>query len=127
MTAEEANSTVVIDGQVLGNTQYMAQVIWGTANADILRIEPAKPYPTDHATLVAQAREEQDQDTRPAIKGSVANFDRYDTVFVGYPIWWGDLLQILYTFFDTYDFSGKTVIPFSTHGGSSFAGTPATI
>lgn len=127
MTTEEDNSTVVINGQVLGNTQYMAQVIQQTTSADIYRIEPQNPYPTDHTTLVAQAREEQDQDTRPAIKGSISNFESYDTVFIGYPIWWSDLPQILYTFFDTYDFSGKTVIPFSTHGGSSFAGTPATI
>ena len=127
MTTEEANSTVVINGEVLGNTQYMAQVIQRTTNADIYRIEPQNPYPTDHTTLVAQAREEQDQDTRPAIKNAVSDFDSYDTVFIGYPIWWSDLPQILYTFFDTYDFSGKTVIPFSTHGGSSFAGTPATI
>lgn len=127
MTTEEANSTVVINGEVLGNTQYMAQVIQRTTNADIYRIEPQNPYPTDHTTLVAQAREEQNQDTRPAIKNAVSDFDSYDTVFIGYPIWWSDLPQILYTFFDTYDFSGKTVIPFSTHGGSSFAGTPATI
>lgn len=127
MTTEEANSTVVINGEVLGNTQYMAQVIQRTTNADIYRIEPQNPYPTDHTTLVAQAREEQDQDTRPAIKNAVSDFDSYDTVFIGYPIWWSDLPQILHTFFDTYDFSGKTVIPFSTHGGSSFAGTPATI
>lgn len=127
MTTEEANSTVVINGEVLGNTQYMAQVIQRTTNADIYRIEPQNPYPTDHTTLVARAREEQDQDARPAIKDTVANFDSYDTVFIGYPIWWSDLPQILYTFFDTYDFSGKTVIPFSTHGGSGFAGTPSTI
>ncbi len=127
MTTEEDNSTVVINGEVLGNTQYMAQVIQRTTNADIYRIEPQNPYPTDHTTLVAQAREEQDQDTRPAIKDAITNFDSYDTVFIGYPIWWSDLPQILYTFFDTYDFSGKTVIPFSTHGGSSFAGTPTTI
>lgn len=127
MTTEEANSTVVIDGEVLGNTQYMAQVIQRTTNADIYRIEPQTPYPTDHTTLVDQARDEQNQDTRPAIKDSISNFDSYDTIFIGYPIWWSDLPQILYTFFDTYDFSGKTVIPFSTHGGSSFAGTPATI
>ncbi|WP_367180360.1 flavodoxin [uncultured Oscillibacter sp.] len=127
MTTEEANSTVVIDGEVLGNTQYMAQVIQRTTNADIYRIEPQTPYPTDHTTLVDQARDEQNQDTRPAIKDSISSFDSYDTIFIGYPIWWSDLPQILYTFFDTYDFSGKTVIPFSTHGGSSFAGTPATI
>lgn len=127
MTTEEDNSVVVINGQVLGNTQYMAQVIAETAGADIFRIEPETPYPTDHATLVDIASEEQDADARPAIKGRVENMEQYDTVFIGYPIWWSDMPMILYTFFDTYDLSGKTVIPFSTHGGSSFAGTPSAI
>ena len=85
------------------------------------------PIPPTTPPWLLRHGEEQDQDTRPAIKDAISNFDSYDTVFIGYPIWWSDLPQILYTFFDTYDFSGKTVIPFSTHGGSSFAGTPATI
>ena len=127
MTTEEANSTVVINGEVLGNTQYMAQVIGQTAGADIFRIEPETPYPTNHSTLVDQASDEQAANARPAIKNQIANFDDYDTVFIGYPIWWSDMPMILYSFFDTYDFSGKTIVPFSTHGGSSFAGTPATI
>ena len=126
MTTEEDNSVVVIDGQVLGNTQYMAQVIQETTGADIFRIEPVTPYPTDHTTLVALASQEQSSNARPAIRGGV-DMDDYDVVFVGYPIWWSDMPMILYTFFDQYDLSGKTVIPFSTHGGSSFAGTPAKI
>lgn len=127
MTTEEDNSVVVIDGKVLGNTQYMAQVIQETAGAAIFRIEPKTPYPTDHSTLVNLASEEKSSRARPEIANQIQNFDQYDTVFIGYPIWWSDLPMILYTFFDTYDFSGKTIIPFSTHGGSSFAGTPATI
>ena len=127
MTTEEANSTVVINGEVLGNTQYMAQVIQQTTGADIFRIEPETPYPTNHSTLVDQASAEQAANARPAIKNRIANFDDYDTVFIGYPIWWSDMPMILYSFFDTYDFSGKTIVPFGTHGGSSFAGTPAKI
>lgn len=121
------DSTVVVDGETLGNTQYMAYVIQQNTNADIFRIEPATPYPTDHKTLVDLAKEEQNNDSRPAIKDSIKNFDSYDTVFIGYPIWWSDLPMIMYTFFDIYDFSGKTIVPFSTHGGSSFAGTPEVI
>ncbi len=121
------DSTVEIDGKTLGNTQYMAQIIQQTTNADIFRIEPETPYPTNHEELVDLAKEEQNNNSRPAIKDTIANFESYDTVFVGYPIWWSDLPMILYTFFDTYDFTGKTIVPFSTHGGSSFAGTPATI
>ena len=127
MTTEEDNSVVVINGEVLGNTQYMAYVIQQTTEGDIFRIEPQTPYPTDHRTLVDLAAEEQDNNARPALAAQIENFDDYDTVFVGYPIWWSDLPMILYSFFDEYDFSGKTIIPFSTHGGSSFAGTPATI
>lgn len=127
MTQDEAQSTIVIDNEVLGNTQYMAYIIQQTADADIFRIEPETPYPTDHRTLVDLAADEQDKNARPAIKNSIPNWETYDTIFVGYPIWWSDMPMILYTFFDQYDFSGKTLVPFSTHGGSGFVGTPTTI
>ena len=123
MTEEERNSTVIIDGEVLGNTQYVAYVIQENTGADLFRIEPEVPYPTDHDTLVDQAAEEQDHGARPAIKDTIENFDQYDTIFVGYPNWWSDMPMILYTFFDTYDFSGKTIIPFNTNGGSGFSNT----
>ncbi len=127
MPDEVDDSTVVIDGETLGNTQYMAYVIQENTGADIFRIEAEKPYPTNHDMLVDLAKEEQDNDSRPAIKDSIENLEEYETVFIGYPIWWSDMPMIMYTFFDTYDFSGKTIVPFSTHGGSSFAGTPDTI
>lgn len=121
------DSTVVIDGETLGNTQYMAYVIQETIGADIFRIEPETPYPTDHDELVDIAREEQSNNARPAIKDTIENFDTYENIFVGYPNWWGDMPMILYSFFDKYDFSGKTIIPFNTHGGSGFSGTISTI
>lgn len=127
MTTNEDNSVVVIDGEVLGNTQYMAYVIQGATGADVFRIEPVTPYPTHHATLVDLAAEEKDAKARPAIAGKIENFAQYNTVFIGYPIWWGDMPMILYSFFEKYDFPGKTIVPFSTHGGSRFAGTPKTI
>ncbi len=127
MTEAEDDSTVVIDGEVLGNTQYMARIIQEHTGADIFRIEPETPYPTDHETLVDLAAEEKEKNARPVIRGQIEDFERYETVYIGYPIWWSDMPMILYSFFDQYDFSGKTVIPFSTHGGSSFAGTPAEI
>lgn len=126
MTTEEANSTVVINGEVLGNTQYMAYVIQKHMGADISRIEPQTPYPTDHTTLVAQAREEQDRDFRPAIKDRISNLSDYDTIYLGYPNWWGDMPMILYSFLEQYDFAGKTIIPFNTHGGSGFSSTIST-
>lgn len=121
------DSTVVIDGETLGNTQYMAYVIQETVGADIFRIEPETPYPTDHDELVDLASEEQNNNARPAIKNTIENFDTYENIFVGYPNWWGDMPMILYSFFDEYDFSGKTIIPFNTHGGSGFSDTISTI
>lgn len=123
MTAEEENSAIVVDGKVLGNTQYVAQLISEYTGADIYRIEPRTPYPTNHEELVALAKDEQNKNVRPEIKSRIVDFDDYDIVYVGYPIWWSDMPQILYTFFELYDFNGKTVIPFSTHGGSGLAGT----
>ena len=73
------------------------------------------------------AQEEIRRNARPEIDGTIENFDSYDTVFVGYPNWNADMPYILYTFFETYDFSGKTIVPFNTHGGSGFSGTQETI
>lgn len=101
----------------------MAYVIRENTDADIFRIEPETPYPTDHDTLVDLAAEEQDNDAWPAIKDRIENLEQYDTIFIGYPNWWGDMPMILYTFFDTYDLSGKTVALFCTSGGSGLSGT----
>ena len=127
MTREEDNSAVVINGKVLGNTQYVAQLIQEQTGADIFRIVPEKPYPTNHRLLVDLAKEEQNQNARPAIAGKIENPGAYDTIFIGYPNWWGDMPMILYTFLEQYDFSGKTIIPFCTHGGSGFSRTIQTI
>jgi flavodoxin len=127
MTKEEENSAVVIDGEVLGNTQYVANIIQENTGADAYRIEPQTPYPLDHRALVDQAKEEQNQNSRPAIKTQIENIEEYDTIFLGYPNWWGDMPMILYSFLEQYDLSGKTVIPFNTNGGSGFSDTIKTI
>jgi len=127
MTKEEDNSTVVINGEVLGNTQYAAYVIQQNTEANIFRIEPKTPYTTDHNMLVDQAKKEQNQDYRPEIKEQVDNMDQYDTIFLGYPNWWADMPMIVYSFLEEYDLSGKTIIPFNTHGGSGFSNTISTI
>lgn len=123
MTEEEENSAVVIDGKVLGNTQYVAQTIQEQLDAELFRIEPEKAYPTDHEALVDLASEEQEQDARPALKETVENIDQYETIFLGYPNWWGDMPMILYSFLEETELAGKTIIPFNTHGGSGFSDT----
>ncbi len=123
MTEDENNSTVVINGKVLGNTQYVAYIIREQTGGDLFRIEPETAYPANHRKLVDLAREEKRDNRRPGLKADVENIDQYETVFLGYPIWWSDFPMIIYSFLGKYDLSGKRVIPFSTHGGSGLAGT----
>lgn len=125
--ADAGASVVVKDGQVLGNLEYMADVIRQTVGGDLFRIETAEEYPLDHDPLVDQAAEEQDEEARPELSARIENPDQYDTILLGYPNWWGDMPMPLYTFLEEYDFSGKTIIPFTAHGGSGFSDTVSTI
>lgn len=125
--ADAGASVVVKDGEALGNVQFMAQTIQETIGGDLFRIETTQQYPLDHDPLVDQAAEEQDAGARPELLSHIENLEQYDTVFLGYPNWWGDMPQPLYTFLEEYDFSGKTIIPFCPHGGSGFSRTESTI
>lgn len=120
-------SIVVNDGEVMGNVEYMASIIQSTVGGDLFRIETVEQYPLDHDPLVDQAAQEQDEDARPELSTHIENLEQYDTIFLGYPNWWGDMPQALYTFLEEYDFSGKTIIPFCPHGGSGFSRTESTI
>ena len=120
-------SVVVREGEVLGNTEYMAGIIQQTVGGDLFRIETVEDYPLDHDALVDFAAEEQDAGARPELAGEIEDLDQYDTIFLGYPNWWGDMPMALYTFLESCDLSGKTVIPFCPHGGSRFSRTVETI
>jgi flavodoxin/predicted small lipoprotein YifL len=110
-----------------GNTESVANEIQAQTGADIFEIVPAEPYTDDYDALLDIAQEEQADAARPAIAETVENFEQYETVYFGFPNWWGDMPMILYTFLDEYDFSGKTIAPFVTSGGSGFSGTIETI
>lgn len=125
--ANAGASIVVREGQVMGNLEYMADVIQQTIGGDLFRIETVEEYPLDHEPLVDQAAEEQDEEARPELSTQIENPDQYDTILLGYPNWWGDMPMALYTFLEEYDFSGKTIIPFTAHGGSGFSDTVDTI
>ena len=120
-------SIVVNDGEVLGNTEYMASIIQDTIGGDLFQIETVQQYPLDHDPLVDQAAEEQDAESRPELSAHLDNLDQYDTIILGYPNWWGDMPMAVYSFLEEYDFSGKTIIPYCPHGGSGFSGTVDTI
>lgn len=120
-------SVVVRDGEKLGNTQYVAQTIQETIGGDLFRIETVQQYPLDHDPLVDQASDEKAAGARPELSTHIDNLEQYDTVLLGYPNWWADLPMPLYSFLEEYDLSGKTVIPFVTHGGSRASRTIETI
>lgn len=111
-----------------GNTAIVADMIVEQTGSDSFEILPKNDnYPMTYKELTDVAKEEQNQNARPEIKDTLQNFEQYDTVYLGYPIWWGDLPMICYTFLESYDFLGKTIIPFCTHAGSGNAGTQSKI
>ena len=111
-----------------GNTAIVADMIVEQTSADSFEIKPKEDnYPTSYSELTDYAKDELNNNARPEIKDTVQNIDSYNTIYLGYPIWWGDLPMICYTFLESYDFSGKTIIPFCTHAGSGNAGTQSKI
>lgn len=126
-TGGDGSSALVAYFSWSGNTESVAKEIQAQTGADIFRIVPAEPYTDDYDTLLDIAQEEQAADARPEIVDTVEGFQKYDVVYLGYPNWWGNMPMILYTFLDEYDFSGKTIAPFVTSGGSGFSGTIGTI
>lgn len=125
--AEASASYSDVDGEAKGRMQALAEMIQEETGGDLFSIQTEETYPADGGELIDYAAEEQDEDARPALSTHIDNLDDYDTIFIGYPNWWADLPQPLYTFFDEYDFSGKTIIPFNSHNGSRFSNTIETI
>lgn len=101
-------SIVVSDGEKLGNTEYVAELIQETVGGDLFRIETVEEYPLDHDPLVDQAADEQDENTRLELVTHVENFGQYEYVFLGFPNWWGDMPMAVYSFLEEYDFGAKT-------------------
>ena len=110
-----------------GNTAIVGDLIAESVGADAFEIIPVTPYPDSYDECLEVATQEQRSNARPEYVGEVEGWEEYDTVFFGYPIWWGDLPMIAYTFLENHDWSGKTVIPFNTHEGSGQSGTQRTI
>lgn len=103
-----------------GNTRYMAKMINSNISADLVEIKTVKPYSEDYEECKAQAKSEQNSNARPKLLTNLENADSYDAIFIGYPNWWGTIPMAVFTFFEQYNFNGKTIIPFSTHEGSYF-------
>lgn len=119
------NKTLVAYFSCTGTTKSAAQKLAKNIGADLYEIKPQKPYTSAdlnwHNRNSRSSVEMKDSSSRPAISGKIADMKQYDTVFVGFPIWWDLAPTIINTFLESYDFSGKTVIPFATSGGSSIS------
>lgn len=107
-----------------GNTEIVADMIVEKLGADRFKVEPKNDiYPKDsYKRLTEIASEELHNGARPEIKDVTFDISKYDTIFVGAPVWWGDFPMIMYTLFEKVDMNGKTIVPFSTHGGSGLSG-----
>ena len=114
-----------------GSTEGIANHIQNILGGDIYEIEPEIPYTSadlNYNNSTSRANLEQnDPSARPAISGGIDNLEDYDVIFLGYPIWWGQAPKIIYTFLESYDFSGKTIAPFCTSGGSGISGAVSNI
>ena len=104
-----------------GNTRFAAEKIREITGGTLFEIRPVKAYPSNYRACVEQARKECREGTRPALAAKVENFEKYDVIFLGTPNWWSTMAPPVRTFLTEGDFSGKTVIPFVTHGGGGMA------
>lgn len=111
------NKTLIVYYSRSGNTEAVAKQIQSFTGADMFRVETVKPYPEDYQETTEVAKDEKNANARPGIKGKVENLSQYNTVFIGFPIWWGTYPMAIATFMESHNLEGKTIIPFCTHGG----------
>jgi len=108
----------IVDLKV-GNTEVVASMIQKITGADMFHIESVTAYPKDYTETTEVAKNELRTKARPKLTGTVENMKAYDVIFLGYPNWWGTMPMPVYTFLESYDFSGKIIAPFCTHEGSA--------
>ena len=119
--ADVSTKTLVVYFSCTGTTELVAEYITEILGADSYQIVPEDPYTEADLAYYTDGRADQEQndpDVRPAISGGVENMDEYDTIILGYPIWHGQAPRIISTFLESYDFSGKTIVPFCTSHSS---------
>ena len=134
--AAEAKSLVIVFSRAdenysvgyitVGNTMKLAQMIAEKTGSEMFEVVPAKKYPADYDTCIDVAKKEQNANARPAIAQD-KDISEYDTIFFGYPIWWGDIPMCMYTFIEAHDWTGKKVYPFCTNEGSGAGRSEGTL
>ena len=106
-----------------GNTQGIAYEIQKQTGAEIFEIEPENSYSESYNTVLREAQRDQRKQARPKLKNHIKNFDQYDTIILGYPNWWASIPMPIASFLEEYNFDGKTIMPFCSHGGGRFGQT----
>lgn len=124
--ADTSASRNLESGSLKGNVEYAAELIQAKVGGDLFRIETVEPYPAAYDPTINQALDEQRANARPELKNSI-DPSGYDTIYLGYPNWWGDMPMAIYTFLEQNDLSGKTVNVFVCHGGSRASSTLSAI
>ena len=119
-TTGDSSSVLIAYFSWSGNTEQVAQIIQQETGGDLFEIAPAAAYTDDYNELLDIAQQEQSDNARPELAGQVENWGQYDTVFVGYPNWWSDAPMAVYTFVESYDWDGKTLVPFNTSASGGF-------
>ena len=115
------------NGEDMGAAQVLANMIHQHTDSDLFSIRTTAEYPLEYNDLADYAKSEQDNGVLPELTTHIEDIGQYDTIFVVYPAWWYTMPQAVYSFFDEYDLSGKTIVPCATHAGSRLAGAPSTI
>ena len=111
----------------VGNTEAVARRLQALTGADLFQLEPMQPYSDDYNECIQQAQDDQRRDARPALKACPETLDPYDTIYLGYPNYWGTMPMCVFTFLERFDFTGKTILPFCTHEGSGLGHSEADI
>lgn len=107
----------------VGNTEKAAKMLAEITGAELFRIEQESPYSDDYKTCIAQAKEDLKNGARPRLVSMPESINEYDEIYLGYPNYWGTMPVAVYTFLESFDFSGKTIHPFCTHEGSGLSST----
>jgi len=118
MEAQNQERILIVYYSRTGNTRTVAEYIHQAVGGDIFEVKPAIAYPDDYQSATNIARREQRENARPAFASNVNNMNSYDIIFLGYPIWWGTMPMFFFTFLESHNFTGKTIIPFCTYGSS---------
>ncbi|MGN0536337.1 MAG: flavodoxin [Eubacterium sp.] len=119
--ASSSASIQMLDGKITGNTGLVADYIAKATDGDVFSIITKEKYPSNYDDTVNVGQEEKNNNIKPEIANHIDNLNEYDTIFIGFPNWWYGMPMVMYSFFDEYDFGGKTIIPFCTSGGSAFS------